>query len=131
VLGLLDATLQDENRAAQALPVPALLKVGDVIDGLVVTAAIADNGINVVCQAKVQAPASDADADKRYVIKALHPPRAHDREEKAMLAHEAWLAKRMQSSRAADNLVNITPTCPVADRAAPSTCSTTGTAAKR
>jgi serine/threonine protein phosphatase PrpC len=101
VLGLLDATLQDENRAAQSLPVPPLLKVGDVLDGLVVTAAVADNGINVVYQA------AHTDADKRYIIKALHPARAHDREERAMLAHEAWLAKRMQSSRAADNLVHI------------------------
>ncbi|QTN28269.1 bifunctional protein-serine/threonine kinase/phosphatase [Rhodoferax sp. AJA081-3] len=107
VLGLLDATLQDENRAAQSLPVPPLLKVGEVLDGLTITASVADNGINVVYQAKAIAPAAGADTDKRYIIKALHPARAHDREELAMLAHEAWLAKRMQSSRAADNLVQI------------------------
>ena len=143
VLGLLDATLQDENRSAQSLPVPRLLKVGDVLDGLVVTAAVADNGINVVYQATVATSvpeslsgrglragqggahevggghgvepsaaqagtqAAQTDPVKRYIIKALHPARAHDPEELAMLAHEAWLAKRMQSSRAADNLVNI------------------------
>ncbi len=107
VLGLLDATLQDENRAAHSLPVPPLLKVGDVLDGLVVTAQVADSGINVLYQAKLAAPQAGADADKHYAIKALHPARAHDREELAMLAHEAWLAKRMQSSRAADNLVHI------------------------
>ncbi len=143
VLGLLDAMLQDENRAAQNLPIPPLLKVGDVIDGLVITATVADSGINVLYQAKAAtaAPASlgggvfragqggdraaggghaaehaaaqagsppaEADSDKRYIIKTLHPARSHDREERAMLAHEAWLAKRMQSSRAADNLVNI------------------------
>nr|WP_315489044.1 protein kinase [uncultured Rhodoferax sp.] len=107
VLGLLDATLQDENRTAQSLPVPPLLKVGEVLDGLTITAPVADNGINVVYQAKVQAPAAGEDPDKRYIIKALHPARAHDREELAMLAHEAWLAKRMQSSRVADNLVQI------------------------
>ena len=107
VLGLLDATLQDENRAAQSLPVPPLLKVGEVLDGLTITAAVADNGINVVYQAKVTAPAAGSDPDKRYIIKALHPGRAHDREELAMLAHEAWLAKRMQSSRVADNLVQV------------------------
>ena len=107
VLGLLDATLQDENRAAQSLPVPPLLKVGDVLDGLVVTALVADSGINVLYQAKLAAPPAGVDADKHYAIKALHPARAHDREELAMLAHEAWLAKRMQSSRAADNLVHI------------------------
>nr|WP_295784292.1 bifunctional protein-serine/threonine kinase/phosphatase [Rhodoferax sp.] len=107
VLGLLDATLQDENRAAHSLPVPPLLKVGDVLDGLVVTAQVADSGINVLYQAKLAAPQAGADADKHYAIKALHPARAHDREDLAMLAHEAWLAKRMQSSRAADNLVHI------------------------
>ena len=107
VLGLLDATLQDENRVAQSLPVPPLLKVGDVLDGLIITAPVADNGINVVYQAKVLAPAAVTDTDKRYIIKALHPARAHDREERAMLAHEAWLAKRMQSSRVVDNLVQI------------------------
>ena len=107
VLGLLDATLQDENRVAQSLPVPPLLKVGDVLDGLTITAPVADNGINVVYQAKVLAPAAVTDTDKRYIIKALHPARAHDREERAMLAHEAWLAKRMQSSRVVDNLVQI------------------------
>jgi len=104
VLGLLDATLQDENRAAQSLPVPPLLKVGDVIDGMAVTALVADNGINVLYQVKSVAPTLES---KLFVLKALHPARAHDREELAMLAHEAWLAKRMQSSRAADNLVNI------------------------
>ncbi len=103
VLGLLDATLQDENRVAHSLPVPPLLKLGDALDGLVVTAIVADSGINVVYQAK----AANPDANKRYIIKTLHPARAHDREELAMLAHEAWLAKRMQSSRAADNLVHI------------------------
>ena len=140
VLGLLDATLQDENRSAQSLPVPPLLKVGDVLDGLVITDTVADSGINVVYQAKAlpgglgggvpgvgkggaraaggghgaghsaaqtTRPTAETVADKRYVIKALHPARAHDKEELAMLAHEAWLAKRMQSSRAADNLVHI------------------------
>lgn len=108
VLGLLDATLQDENRAAQSLPVPPMLKVGEVLDGLVVTDTVADNGVHVIYQARLATPAADgADANKRYVIKALRPARAHDREELAMLAHEAWLAKRMQSSRVADNLVQI------------------------
>src|SRR6185295_9294717 len=40
--------------------------------------------------------------------KTLHPARAHDAQERAMLAHESWLAKRMRTSRAAENLVNVT-----------------------
>jgi serine/threonine protein phosphatase PrpC len=101
VLGLLDPTLQDENRLAHALPIPPHLKVGDALDGLVVTARVADNGINVLYQVR------DPDSKTLYALKTLHPARAHDRDERAMLAHEAWLAKRMQSSRAADNLVRV------------------------
>ena len=129
VLDLLDATLQDENRAAQNLPIPPRLKVGDSLDGLVVTAPVADNGINVLYQVRAVAPtlgtgvsslppegalapkgglsALGPDIGKLYVLKTLNPARAHDTQERAMLAHEAWLAKRMQSSRAADNLVPV------------------------
>ncbi len=101
VLGLLDASLQDENRKAIALPVPARLKMGDLLDGFAVTAPVADNGINVLYQVR------HIQTQKLYALKTLHPARAHDLEERAMLAHEAWLAKRMQSSRAAVCLVNI------------------------
>ncbi|MEY4882163.1 MAG: hypothetical protein RIS34_17 [Pseudomonadota bacterium] len=101
VLGLLEATLQDASRIAQVLPIPPRLKVGEVIDGLNVTATVADNGINVLYQLR------DPKTHVLYALKTLNPARAHDSEERAMLAHEAWLAKRMQSSRAADNLVNI------------------------
>ncbi|MDP2817864.1 MAG: bifunctional protein-serine/threonine kinase/phosphatase [Polaromonas sp.] len=143
VLGLLDATLDDENRRAQALPVPARLKLGDSLDGLTITALVADNGVNVLYQARYVAPTlvtsctfggalplvqdkgalrlrpgeagSAAPADKEgtpspgklYAIKTLHPARAHDPQERAMLAHEAWLARRMRSSRVAGHLVQI------------------------
>ena len=101
VLGLLEASLQDENRRALALPVPARLKLGDTLDGLTVTATVADNGINVLHQMR------DPQTQRLYALKTLHPARAHDPEERAMLAHEAWLAKRMQSSRVADYLVKL------------------------
>ena len=101
VRGLLDASLQDENRHALVLPVPPRLKLGGVIDGFVVTAPVADNDINVLYQLR------DVQSQKLYALKTLHPARAHDPEERAMLAHEAWLAKRMQSSSAAEYFVNI------------------------
>jgi len=101
VLGLLGAHLQDENRRALALPIPPRLKVGDLLDGLRVTAPVADNGINVLYQVR------EAHTQKLYALKTLHPARAHDPEERAMLAHEAWLAKRMQSSRAAEHFVQL------------------------
>lgn len=101
VRGLLDATLQDVTRIAQTLPIPPRLKVGDVMDGLSVTAPVADNGINVLYQ--VRDPATRV----LYALKTLNPARSHDEEERAMLAHEAWLALRMQSGRAAGHLVNL------------------------
>ncbi len=112
VLGLMDATLQDENRRALMLTVPARLRIGDSLDGLTVTAPVADNGINVLYQVRWTgaAPtdaASTAPSGKLYALKTLHPARAHDPQERAMLAHEAWLAKRMRSSRVAGHLVNI------------------------
>ena len=101
VRGLLDANLQDENRLSMALPIPARLKVGDTLDGFVVTAPVADNGINVFYQVR------DPATQKLYALKTLNPARARDTDERAMLAHEAWLAKRMQSSRAAAFFVTL------------------------
>jgi len=101
VLGLLDATLQDVNRSAQELPVPVRLKPGDVIDGLHVEELAADNGINLIYRVR------DAHAHTDYALKTLHPARAHDPGECAALAHEAWLARSMQGSRAAGHLVRL------------------------
>ncbi len=129
VLGVLDGQLQDENRRAQQLPIPPRLKVGDVIDGLAVTALVVDNGINVLYQVRdIRAPTLGTDVSslppegtlaprgvpsalgprgKLYALKTLHPQRAHDAQERSMLAHEAWLAKRTRSGRAAENLVAV------------------------
>lgn len=107
VLGLSNVTLQDENRRAQQLPVLARLTVGDVVDGLEVMAVVADNGINLVYQVREATPTPGTDRARLHILKTLHPQRAHDVQERAMLAHEAWLARRMQSSRASDNLVAL------------------------
>lgn len=101
VRGLDGATLQDQNRRAAQLPAPPRLTPGDRLDGLLVTAVIADNGIHRVYQ--VRDPASQ----RLYALKTLHPQRAHDAQERAMLAHEAWLASRMATSRAAGHLVAL------------------------
>jgi serine/threonine protein kinase len=99
VLGVEEAGLQDANRLAQQLPVPARLKIGETLDGLAVTALVADNGINLLYQVR------EAATGRLLALKTLHTQRAHDPEERAMLAHEAWLAARMRTSRASDNLV--------------------------
>jgi len=99
VLDVLDTTLQDENRLAQQLPIPPRLKVGETLDGMVVTSIIADNGINILYQVR------DPATRKLYALKTLNPNRARDAQERGMLAHEAWLAKHMRSGRTAENLV--------------------------
>jgi len=101
VKGLDAATLQDQNRLARQLPIPSKLRPGDTLDGMTVTAVVADNGINLVYQ--VRNPANR----QLLALKTLHPQRAHDAEERAMLAHEAWLAHSMTSSRAAEHLVAV------------------------
>ena len=124
VLGLLEATLQDADRLAQSLAIPPRLKIGEVIDGLRVTATVADNGINVLYQVRAVGAAPGAVSDaaatgKLYALKTLNPSRAHDRQERAMLAHEAWLATRMQTGRAAEHLVRLHERLPMhAERSA-------------
>jgi hypothetical protein len=101
VLGLDNATLKDAQRQSAQLPVLPKLKVGEVVDGLTVTAVVADNGINIVYQ--VRHPQTRA----LYALKTLHPSRAHDAQERAMLAHEAWLSQRLQSGNTAEHLVAL------------------------
>lgn len=114
VLDLLDATLSDESLHLKSLPIPARLRVGDAIDGLLVTAPVADNGVNVLYQ--VRDPASQ----KLFAFKTLNPSRASDPHERDMLAHEAWLSRRMRSSGAADHLVMLHDRLP--NKAAFSSC---------
>ena len=89
VRGLDTTRLEYERVRANALPVPQRLRVGDVLDGLTVTALVADNGINLLYQVRESA------TQQLRALKTLHPARAGDAEERAMLAHEAWLAQRM------------------------------------
>ncbi len=91
VQGALVATLQDESRRAHDLPVLPLLKVSDLVDGLVVTALVADNGIHRIYQMR------HPPTQRLYALKTLVPARAHDPKERATLAHEAWVVRRMQS----------------------------------
>ncbi|UUX95619.1 bifunctional protein-serine/threonine kinase/phosphatase [Aquabacterium sp. J223] len=88
VLGLDTARLDDVVQRLRHLSAPPRLKVGAVIDGLTITALVADNGVHRLYQAR--------DGDGRLVaLKTLHEARAHDPEERAMLAHEAWLGARV------------------------------------
>ena len=101
VQGALEATLQDESRRALQLPVLPLLRVGDPVDGLVVTALVADSGVHRIYQVR------DPATQRLYALKTLVPARAHDAQERATLAHEAWVARRMQSGHAAVHLARL------------------------
>ena len=81
--------LQDELADGRRLAPAPLLKVGELIDGYTVTALVADTGLHRLYQ--VRAPGSK----QLLALKTLHPSRASDPEERAMLAHEAWLGQRV------------------------------------
>ncbi|MFT3812177.1 MAG: bifunctional protein-serine/threonine kinase/phosphatase [Acidovorax sp.] len=99
VRGVSEATLRDEQRRARELPAPPRLAPGERIDGLEVQALLADTGAHLLYRVR------DAAAPQRqFVLKALHPQRAHDDVERAMLAHEAWVARRMQGGKAGRHL---------------------------
>ncbi|MED5620040.1 bifunctional protein-serine/threonine kinase/phosphatase [Ideonella sp. BN130291] len=84
VLGLDSGGLDDELRRGRHLPVPPKLKVGEALDGFTITALVADTGVHRLYQAR------DAQGTL-LALKTLHESRANDPQERAMLAHEAWL----------------------------------------
>lgn len=89
VRGLSQARLEDGLMQGRQLPATPKLKVGDKLDTFTITAQVADTGVHRLYQARVD------DTQELVAIKALHEARAGDREERAMLAHEAWLASRV------------------------------------
>jgi serine/threonine protein phosphatase PrpC len=100
VRGLARSRLEDALVRSRQLPVPPRMKVGDEIDGHVVTALVADTGVHLLYQVRhTQTKALRA-------LKALHPSRANDPQERAMLAHEAWLGSRV-SERASAGFVGL------------------------
>ncbi|MEN9539038.1 MAG: hypothetical protein RLZZ126_1273 [Pseudomonadota bacterium] len=101
VVALQDMNLQDVADRSQTLPVPSKLKVGDILDGLRVIRIVADSGINIVYQV------TDSEGLHAYALKTLHPARAHDAQERAMLVHEGWLARHVQTGRAGQHLVAV------------------------
>ena len=91
VIGLDARQLHDELGDAGRLAPPPALKVGDTLDGYVVTARVADTGVHLLYQARHAATRA------LVALKTLHPSRASDPQERAMLAHEAWLGLRVSA----------------------------------
>ncbi|MBX3606017.1 MAG: bifunctional protein-serine/threonine kinase/phosphatase [Piscinibacter sp.] len=89
VQGLNPARLEDETVRTRQLPALPRLRVGDAVDGYTVTALVADTGVHRLYQAREQR------SGDLVVLKTLHESRAGDAQERAMLAHEAWLAQRV------------------------------------
>lgn len=87
VRGLDAASLDDALLQGRQLPMPSRLKVGDTLDGYVITALVANTGVHRLVQAR------DSATRALVAIKTLHESRAGDPEERAMLAHEAWLGR--------------------------------------
>lgn len=98
VRGLAASLLDDAQRRGRQLPVPSRLSEGDVLDDLVVIRHVASNGVHRVYQIK------DRRDGALLALKTLHEGRAGDPEERAMLAHEAWLGARV-TERGARGLV--------------------------
>jgi hypothetical protein len=94
VRGIDARRLGDELADGRRLDPPGPLATGAVIDGYQVTARIADSGVHVLYQAR------DLASGELVALKTLHPSRAGDFEERAMLAHEAWLGQRIGASGA-------------------------------
>ena len=72
VLSLMRGRLQDAVLRSRQLPVPRRMKVGDAIDGHVVTALVADTGVHLLYQVR------DVTTAALKALKTLHPSRASD-----------------------------------------------------
>jgi serine/threonine protein phosphatase PrpC len=94
VKGLASARLADSERRGRQLPVPPRLQAGDLIDGMRVQASVFANGVHRLYKVKDEATGAV------LALKTLHEARASDPEERAMLAHEAWLGARVTEHEA-------------------------------
>jgi len=99
VAGVDARQLDDELGDARRLAPPPLLRIGDAIDGYTVTARVADSGVHLIYQAR------EPHTQRLVALKTLHPSRAADPQERAMLAHEAWLGLRVAAD--ADGFVRV------------------------
>ncbi len=89
VRGLAAGRYEDVLLSGRDLPVPPRLQPGQSLDGYTVTASVADTGVHRLYQAR------DDRTQELVAIKTLHESRASDPDERAMLAHEAWLGLQL------------------------------------
>ncbi len=89
VRGLAASHLEDALQRSRHLSALPKLKVGDVVDGYVVTALVSDTGAHLLYQVR------ESSTRALKALKTLSPGSANDPQERAMLAHEAWLSARV------------------------------------
>jgi hypothetical protein len=117
VLGLDSVGLSDDTARLDALPALKRLANGEVVDGFVVTMAVADTGVHRLYQAR------EAATQKLVALKALHESRGGDAQERAMLAHEGWLGARLTEHNARGFVDrSCSPSWRVAHHGVPSVC---------
>lgn len=102
VQGLASQRLDDALLRGRQLPAAPRWKVGEAVDGFTITALVADTGVHRLYQARENATRA------LVAIKTLHESRAGDAQERAMLAHEAWLGQTV-TERDAQGFVRVRP----------------------
>jgi serine/threonine protein phosphatase PrpC/serine/threonine protein kinase len=104
-------SLLAENEVAHLLALPHKLSAGDQIDGMLVMDLVAAPGAHLRYQVR------DPMSQKLFLLKTLRPKLQDDATERELLAHEAWLTKRMQTSAAGSYLVHLhdAPPCGIAE----------------
>lgn len=100
IKGLTAARLEDAERRGRQLPIPPRWQAGEVIDGMRVEDCVFANGVHRLYRVQ------DLGTGQRFALKTLHEARANDPQERAMLAHEAWLGARV-TERDARGLVRV------------------------
>lgn len=83
-----EENLRDALISSHRLPVPALLKPGQTLDGHVVESLIHTSRTTRLYRVR------DPRSERRLVLKTLHPDCAEDEHARSAFAHEEWLARR-------------------------------------
>ncbi len=97
-----EANLQDSSESIQSLRPPARLSIGAAIDGFIVVERLHESRVTILYKVR------DEETSNIYVLKTLAPDLADDDNERAALAHEEWLMRRVVA-RFFPQYVNMKP----------------------
>jgi serine/threonine protein phosphatase PrpC len=97
-----DITLNDNRAQLKSLVPPPRLKIGATIDGFSVLELLHESRVTILYKVR------DEESGNSYVLKTLAPDMAGDDIERAALAHEEWLMRRVVA-RFFPQHVNVAP----------------------